>query len=304
MIRIATILTCYNRREKTTVSLQHLLQARDQYNCTHAHEPIELSVFLTDDACTDGTTEAVRKICHDVDLHIVPGDGHCYWAGGMRLAWCEAMRQHTDWNFYLLLNDDTIVMDQVFDQLLACHAYALEQYNKGGLYSGITCSRSNPTHITYGGKKRDPHTRGWYLAQPSGQPQAVDNTQANILLIAKHVVDAIGIFPDCYIHGAADEDYSMTVRRKGLPILVTAETCGYCENDHLSEQEETLLLCHMSLRERRNYVYHPTHSDRDYLTFVRRNMPSRLPFSWMLRKVRLLTPRLYYKICKKRGIYQ
>lgn len=304
MIRIATILTCYNRREKTTVSLQHLLQARDQYNCTHAHEPIELSVFLCDDACTDGTAEAVREVCHDVDLHIVPGDGHCYWAGGMRLAWREAMRQRTDWDFYLLLNDDTIVMDHVFDQLLACHDYALRQYGKGGLYSGITCSHSNPDHITYGGKIRNRQTQGWYLAHPTGQPQAVDNTQANILLVSQSVVDCQGILCDSYIHAAADEDYSMTACRNGLPVLVTAEACGYCEYDHISEQEETRQLMRMSLRERRKYVHHPTHCDRDYLTFVCRNMPERLVLSWGLRKIRLLYPKLYYYICQKRGLYQ
>lgn len=303
MIRIATILTCFNRKVKTVKCLDELFEARNVYNALHTDNRIVLSIYLCDDACTDGTSEAVREKCQNEDLHIVQGNGHCYWAGGMRLAWSEATKQHEQNDFYLLLNDDTIVMDNVFDQLMACHDYALNTSGRSGIYSGITCSRYDAEHITYGGKTLDPQTKGWRLALPTGSPQKVGNTQANILLVAKEVVDVQGIFHEGYIHGSADEDYSMTAIRNGFPALVSPQACGYCEYDHISEKEETQLLMGMKYAERKRYVYYPTHSDHDYLLFVKRNMPQRYLISYTLRKIRLYLPSLYYKICKVRGIY-
>ena len=87
-ISIAVILTCFNRKEKTVQCLRHLFAAASQYNTGHADgEEVHLSIFLTDDGCTDGTADAVKEECEGQELHIIQGDGKCYWAGGMRLAW-------------------------------------------------------------------------------------------------------------------------------------------------------------------------------------------------------------------------
>jgi len=303
MIRIAAILTCFNRREKTVNCLKKLFSAQELYNEENIDNQISLSLYVTDDACTDGTAEAVAQICHGRDLCICKGDGKCYWAGGMRLAWREAQKRHTEWDFYLLLNDDTLVFDNVFDNLLECHSASLNIFRQGGLYSGITCSQKSPNIITYGGKVLDSSTKAWRQVKPSGTPQLVDNTQANILMVHRSVVDSIGILHEGYVHGCADEDYSMSAKRQGFPVYVSSTICGYCENDHLSEVEETKELMKMSFKERKLYVNHPLHLDADYLLFIRRNLSSRYLVSCILRKLRLYMPSLYYQICIWRGIY-
>ncbi len=53
---IAVILTVHNRREKTVSCLRHLFAAAEA-----AEGSVSLTVFLTDDGCTDGTAEAVRQ---------------------------------------------------------------------------------------------------------------------------------------------------------------------------------------------------------------------------------------------------
>lgn len=304
MTKIATILTCFNRREKTEHCLRELFRILDVYNTKHEDREIALSIYLTDDACTDGTAEAVAEICKDRDFHIINGDGNCFWAGGMRMAWGEAMKRHEEWDFYLLLNDDTTVLDNVFDELMECHKYALKEYRKAGVYSGCTCDENHPDVITYSGDVIDPTTKGWTRLQPNGKPQMADMTNANILLVAKQVVDTIGIFHDGYIHGAADQDYGMMVRRASLPVLITAHACGYCEYDHTDDKDVCKKLIKMSLKERKAYVYKPTHTDKDYLLFIKRNMPKRYPVSVILRTIRLFLPALYYKICVYRGIYK
>lgn len=302
MIYIATILTCFNRREKTVKCLKHLFAAQDAYNA-HALENIRLSVYLTDDACTDGTVEAVREVCKGKDLEIIQGNGNLYWAGGMRIAWREAQKRHEEWDFYLLLNDDTIVINNVFDELMECHNYAISHHGKQGVYSGCTCDENKTDRITYSGDIMNPHTKGWARLVPNGTPQMVDMTNANILLIDKSVVDTIGIFPDGYIHSAADQDYGMMANRAGLPVLITSHICGYCEYDHLEDSKLCKKLMTMSLKERKLYVSNPLHSDKDYLLFIKRNMPNRYIISYILRAIRLYFPAFYYKINKLRGLY-
>lgn len=265
---------------------------------------IGLSVYLTDDASSDGTAEAVAEVCKGRDFHLCQGDGNCFWAGGMRLAWREALKRHEEWDFYLLLNDDTTVKDSVFEQLVECHEYALGKYGKAGIYSGCTCDENNTDVVTYSGDVINPHTKGWTRLIPDGKPQSVDMTNANILLVDRSVVDTIGIFNDGYIHGAADQDYGMTAKRAGFPVLITPNVCGYCEFDHVTEQYVCKNLMKMSYKERKAYVYKPNHTDKDYLLFIKRNMPERYYISIILRRIRLYFPKMYYKICVYRGIYK
>ena len=303
MKKIAAILTVFNRREKTISCLQHLFEALQTYNQATS-DGIVLSVFLTDDGCTDGTADAVRETFADKDIHILQGTGSLFWAGGMRLAWQAAIDTSTPWDYYLLLNDDTNVFVNVFGQLLEADAYGFKQTGHHGLVSGITCQPGNPNETTYGGVKFTSKAKGRStLVAPSGIPQAVDSTHANILLVHKDVVAKIGIFYKGYRHGQADIDYSMMCNSHKLPVLVTAQTCGECQFDHDSNKEEIKKLMRMSFAERKAYVNSPTHSDYDYLLRIRRNIPMRYPLAWLIRTIRLYFPKLYYRITSIRGIY-
>ena len=303
IVKIATIITCFNRKEKTVSCLTHLFETADIYNSRHPEATINLSVYLTDDGCTDGTAEAVKAVCKDKDLHIIQGDGNCFWAGGMRLAWNEALKSPQKWDYYLLLNDDTIVFNNVFDELFQAHRYALTHYKKGGLYSGITCDLNHPDVITYGGERfNDKINAEGTKVTESKQPQVVDQTNANILLIHKDVVNQLGIFYKDFIHGGADYDYSMQAKKHGFPVLVTAHSCGACEYDHLSGNIEINKLKSMSWKERRIYMSNPIHSDQDYFLYIKRNLPHKYFLSKILRNIRWVCPSLYGQICKLRKL--
>lgn len=301
---IATIITCFNRKNKTLACLKHLYEACAQYNVHHqTSETIELTVFLTDDGCTDGTAEAVKAEFCDKNIHIIKGNGQCYWAGGMRLAWKEALKASTPWEYYLLINDDTMVVPNVFEELISTHNYVLETTGKAGIYSGITCDIMDDTKITYGGEKFKSNIKGdSFSIKPSDTPKMVDLTNANILLIPKQVVEKIGIFHEGYIHGGADYDYSLTAQRNNIPTFATAHVCGKCEFDHMNGKSEIDRLISMSFKERKKYIMHPTHADKDYLLLIKRNLPKRYIFCWILRKIRLYLPYLYKQICIMRKL--
>lgn len=302
-MNIAVIITCFNRKEKTVKCIEQLLKVKDRYN-SYAEDKVDLTVYLTDDGCTDGTAEAVRALCKHEELHIIQGDGQCFWAGGMRMAWREALKMKEHWHFYLLMNDDTLVMDNVFDELIVANAFSLAHFKEEGIYSGVTCSESDSNVITYGGDVYNDVTRTTTRRiQPQGKPLHADIVNANILFVSASVVEKIGIFPDCYTHACADNDYGMMANRNKIPVLVTARACGRCDNDHRSEEEECLRMVGMTLAERRKYVSNPLHSDKDYLAFIKRNIPKKYYISVLMRKLRLYFPSLYYKVNVMRGLY-
>ena len=221
----------------------------------------------------------------------------------MRLAWKEALKASTPWEYYLLINDDTMVLSNVFEELIRTHNYVLETTGNVGIYSGITCDINDETKITYGGEIFKSNNKGDSLAvKPSDTPKKVDLTNANILLIPKRVIEKIGIFHKGYIHGCADYDYSLTAQRENIPTFTTAHICGKCEFDHMDGKSEIDRLISMSFNERKKYILHPTHSDKDYLLFIKRNLPKRYIFCWILRKIRLYLPYLYKQICIMRKL--
>lgn len=302
-INIAVIITCFNRKKKTVACLTHLFDACNSYNTAHTETPILLSIYLTDDGCTDGTADAVRSSCEGYDLHIIQGNGQCYWAGGMRLAWNEALKRKVTWDFYLLLNDDTMVFNNVFDQLFYAHDFALNNYQKPGIYSGITCDIKSTNIITYGGEKiTGKFQADSLMVEPHETPIEVDKANANIMLVSKEIVNDIGIFHDGYVHGCADYDYSLQAKKHKYPVLVTAQVCGACEFDHLSGTEEIQKLNAMTFSQRIAYMKNPVHSDHDYLLCIKRNIPHKYFVSWFLRKIRIVSPNIYKDICLCRGL--
>lgn len=295
MIYIAVLLTCHDRKTKTVSSLDSLYDSLDTYNNAHGEEKdkISLATFLTDDGCTDGTSAEVTAKFPEREINIVRGDGSLFWAKGMIAAWECAMKYSKDWDFYLLINDDTIMMSNLFYELMSTHKYSVSNYGMGGIYSGVTCSINDPTEMTYGG---DLWVDGSYSKTrrltPTGIPQRCNMTNANIFMVEKSVIDKIGIFYP-YKHGGADNDYSIQASKKGIPILITGNFCGKCDFDHASGDDLRNKLANMSFKERLSYFSNPIHSIKDKLVFTRRNMPRRLPFVFFGRMMDVLCPSIY-----------
>lgn len=294
-MKIAVILTCFNRKQKTLSCLKSLFEARDNYS-----PKIDLHIYLTDDGCTDGTVDAIRNTFPNENIRIIQGDGTLFWAKGMIVAWKAAMEESSEWDFYLLLNDDTILLPNAFCELMNAHKYSIEHFGKGGIYSGVICALDDPTKMTYGG---DLWVDGKYSKttrlEPTGEPQLCNMTNANIFMVDESVVDKIGIFYP-YEHGCADNDYTIHARKAGIPVLLTGHFCGKCDCDHRSDTEARAYLQTLSFNQRKAYFNSPLHSIKDSLTFVKRNMPARYPYVLCGRLIDLYSPSLYTHIKNKK----
>lgn len=291
-------MTCFNRKEKTLSCLTSLFFAIDT-----SELEIDASIYLTDDGCKDCTADAIRMTFPGKDITILQGDGTLYWAGGMRFAWKEALKKHGEWDFYLLLNDDVLLMPNVFEELFEAHRYALEHYGRSGVYSGIMCDTEDHSKMTYGG---DIRTNGIITVKttrlyPKGKPQACNVTNANVLLISRPVVDSIGILYKGYIHARADYDYAWMAGKHNFPVLLTSHFCGECTYDHWNTDYLKGKILLMNLHERRMYFRNPLHSNLDQIIFEWRTNPIRVPILILGRFLNIYFPTVYYYLKKVTG---
>ena len=206
-MRIAAILTCFNRKEKTLKCLDSLLTIHP-----------EIDVFLTDDGSTDGTSEAVNE--HFPKVNVIRGDGNLYWSRGMYKAWKEALKGNYD--FYLWLNDDVELYPDFLSELMECHALAHEQSIISGIIEDCTSKE-----IIYGG-----YDENKALLLPNGDIQKIKYMNGNVVLVPSDVVDRIGIIDPVFHHGGADSDYGLTALENGVGVFTTRKciAMGY-KND-------------------------------------------------------------------------
>lgn len=302
MYNMAIIVTCHDRREKTLKMLGTLSEALD-YSLLHGHD-ISSTLFLTDDGCSDGTAEAVNQWFDEhrgeamKALHILKGDGSLFWAGGMRKAWQLALKvaslNDMKWDFFLLVNDDTLFYPDAIQTLLDCHHVIKQQTGHGGICSGIITDEKEGL-VIYGGNHIDSQLLYTYhLISPDGHPQPADEVHANSLLVSDEVVKSIGIFSDGYLHGYADFDYARKTREAGLPVYVTDKAVGAGTFDHPDEEKKKQMLLGMNLAQRKAWFAHPLHSNADDLLYKRRYFPMRYPLCWVGRMLNVYVPQLYY----------
>lgn len=133
MGRIAALLTCFNRKEKTRECLTSLFSIDSS-----------IDVYLVDDGSTDGTSKMVKELFPQVNL--INGIGNLFWTKGMHLAWSEALKH--DYDYYLWLNDDVILYPYFLEELYQCHSEA----GAMSVITGVIVDR-NTKQVIYGGTR-------------------------------------------------------------------------------------------------------------------------------------------------------
>jgi len=204
---IAVIITCHNRKNKSLKCLKAL------FSQLGVNSNFYLDVFLTDDGSTDGTSESIELEFPNVN--ILKGDGNLFWNRGMILAWDAALKK-ADYDYFLLLNDDTFLLDGAVLNLLS--------YNSNdAIICGSSKSEFGNNILNYGGYK------GIELVYPNNGFQKCDYACGNILLIPKSVVNKIGILDNKFHHALGDYDYTLRAKKSKIDVLVAPGFCGICE---------------------------------------------------------------------------
>ena len=215
---LAVILTCFNRRQKTLDCLNALVSNTGLENC-------RLSAVLFDDGSTDGTAEAVRESFPWVKVMV--GNGDLFWCRGLHKAFEFAMFDDPD--YYLWLNDDTMLRPDAVSRLLECELALRKKYGKPVIMVGSTVDTATGD-ITYGGELQASGLKRTRFLRivPSEVAQRCDSMTGNIVLIPKDIAQVVGNLDPVFEHAMGDTDYALRARKLGFGVWVGPGVFGTC----------------------------------------------------------------------------
>ena len=276
--KIAVLITCHNRKENTLSCLNALFEniVLNTYN---------FEVFLVDDGSTDGTTEAIKKDFPKVN--IIQGNGHLFWNQGMRLAWNTAVKQN-DYDFYIWLNDDSILNESAINHLIVCYDEILSYEGVPAIVTGACMeSKENPV-FSYGGRSEERNII------PNGSLQYCKYINGNIVLVSKSIFKELGVLSDDYSHGMGDYDYGLRAQQNSFLCSTTKEYIAVCPTN-----KGVPVWCNPEkpFKERLTAFYSPLGLNiKEYFIFRKKFWPVK----WMLYALKayakMLFPALYNRV--------
>lgn len=277
-MKIAILLATFNRKRKTVSCLERVY-------AQELPKGTDICIFLTDDNSSDGTDQAVADLYPEVNLF--KGNGNLFWAGGMRNSWREALKSDPD--YYLLLNDDTLLNNTAIYSLL-------NYYEVSGNMHAITIGSTfdvASNEISYGGRKLyHPKKVQSYNVYSETEYIECDMANANIMMVPKVAVQKIGILSDRYTHGIADFDYTLRARKAGFKVMVVPGVLGDCTDDHGKNWRSSAV----SLKDRIRYLKSPKGlAYKEYLKFIKMHFPNHLPEAFIKLWLKTFFPVLWDK---------
>lgn len=218
-MKIAFLLTCHNRKEQTVSSVKRVLAQR-RPNVS------KLDIILVDDGSTDGTAEALASVAPSIV--ILKGDGSLFWNRGMHRAFAYAIAHRYD--FYIWLNDDTILYD---DALVRMYELTQQVPEKSILIGSLVDPDSG--ELTYGGLRRKNKLRKLKFSTipPSDQLVECDTMNGNFVIIPSSVVAKTGNLDPAYTHAFGDFDYGLRAKAKGCKLWIAPGYYGTCAKNQV-----------------------------------------------------------------------
>ncbi len=274
---IATIITCHNRKQKTLASLAAL------FNQVLPADVL-LVVYLVDAASTDGTPEAVQETYPQVKL--LGADGNLFWNGGMRQGLAAAMKH--DYDYYLWLNDDTVLEPSAVNTMLATSRSLAEQGHRRAIAVGSTRDATTGA-LTYGGWLRTSwwHPLHFRLLEPIAEAQQCSTMNGNCVLIPPEVVEVVGNLDPTFIHSMGDIDYGLRSVQQNCTVWVVPGYVGTCSTN--PSEGNCWEDPNMSLLDRWKKVMQPKgFSPKESKVLVQRHTNILWPIYWLLPYLRLI----------------
>ena len=241
MVTIAILIACHNRKQTTLACLYKLYGIRR-----------DIDVYCVDDNSTDGTADAIREEFPQVNL--IHGDGNLFWSRGMTAAWMEAAK-NKDYDFYFWLNDDLVLYDYCFDEMLECSRIMDHKAVIAGLVQETTTKGA-----IYGGFDRSKH-----LIAANGELNEVFRLNGNFVLVPNYVFKKNGFFDPVYHHDLGDVAYGHETHKNGLHVCTSRKYIG-CTDAALQNKNTRIRLNGVSVVKRFKKLYSPLGSN-PFITF-------------------------------------
>lgn len=281
MQKIAVLITCHNRKDKTLKCLE-MLRAQVM------PKEVELQVYLTDDGSTDGTGAAVREQFPYVN--VIQGDGNLYWCGGMRLAW-ETASKVKDYDYYLWANDDTLFYPDCIKKLLAVAEEKLAEKSKSCIVVGSVCDPETGDW-TYGGRQRAKIGKDISGDEVFSEntPLRCDTINGNCVLVPKEIFVTIGNLSSDFTHCMGDHDYGFRAVQAGFEIWVAPGFIGTCSKNPPAvwSSPKTPIIKRLQLM-----YSHKGLALKEYMSFCKKHTGSNWIVYWLKAHLKAIFPQLW-----------
>lgn len=261
-LKLAILLTCHNRLEKT-------LNCLDRLFLCDLPSGVSFDVYLVNDEADDRNGRCVRERFPTV--HVIQGSGHLYWCGGMRLAWRTASKNN-EYDYYLWLNDDVTLYKYSIGCLIDDSRHAEKPV---GAIVGCCCDPISK-ELTYGGRI------GGHMVIPCGHPIPCCFMHGNVVLVPKWTFEIVGGMSSSFTHGFGDSDYSLRVKKAGLVCYVSSTYVGDCAGHQI---KTPWLSSKVPLKKRLSYINKPVGANyREYIAYKRMHCP----YTWWFYGVKII----------------
>lgn len=279
--RIAVLMTCYNRRNKTIKCLSNLMSQNPSCN-----RKIEL--YIVDANSSDGTFEAIKEQFPEANL--IRCENNTFWCGGMRIAFQEASKH--DYNYYLWLNDDIILKPNALETLIKTSDEVCPKQSQGSIIVGSLCDPDSGDHA-YGGVVRISKLRSILFkpVKPSSEPQECDTMNGNCVLVSKKAAALAGNLSKDFTHAMGDNDYGLRAKTKGIPIWVAPDYVGTCRRNPLPLWQDP----NTTLAERLKHLHSPKGvPPYEWFLFTKRHASLYWPIHMLSLYLRVLFPKFWH----------
>lgn len=273
-MKIAVLMTCHNRVEKTLLCLQSLFKASLPKN-------YKLEVFLVDDGSTDSTSKIVQE--NFPKINIIQGDGNLFWNQGMRLAWKTAVKTK-EFDFYLWLNDDVELDEIALKELVDCHYDVLSEYRQESIVTGACKNSKTENKFSYGGRTE------FENVIPNGKLQQCKYINGNVVLIPKKIYKILGNLSSDYTHAMGDFDYGLRSIEAGFNNYTTTQYVAICPTNFKPQWSNP----NVSLKKRLKLFQSPRGLNyKEYIIFRKKFWGNRWIIFAVKAYVKVLFPSLY-----------
>ncbi|OUC12175.1 MAG: hypothetical protein B0A82_23990 [Alkalinema sp. CACIAM 70d] len=220
-MKIAAVVTCYNRKEKTLRFLRSIQQQTYQ----------SLDVILVDASSIDGTAEAVRR--HFPKVKILQVDDQCYWAAATNHGVKAAL--DAGYDAILTINDDCTIVPNYVERLAE-----IAQRNDVKILASRIDYLGHPGLIWALGTQVSWGIRilqlAWHDVQETDLPAAIRTAEVidveaaagDGVLIHRSVFEQIGLYAEKLLpHYHADSELILRARKAGIRACVTPQVVVY-----------------------------------------------------------------------------
>lgn len=218
-MKIAGLVTCYNRVHSTLRCLTSLFEA------ARNRDIASLEIFLVDDASPDGTGEIVKERFPNVN--ILAGTGSLYWNRGICRAYAAA-KAAGPYDAYLIFNDDIELLPDGLERMIL--AYAELNRKAPSVVTGPMRAPGGQ-ETTYCAFDVDKKYRplSFKRVLPDGTLRECDTFHGNCVLVPAKAMDDVGGLDPAYHHCFGDLDLGLALRDRGCKTYMLSDHVGCCE---------------------------------------------------------------------------